>query len=86
MDDNNHGTHVAGTIGAVGDNGQGVAGVNWKASLMGLKFQRADGLGTVADAINAIEFAVRVKKAFAATNGADVRVLNNSWGGEVRSV
>lgn len=80
MDENNHGTHVAGTIGAVGNNGTGVAGVNWTTSLMGIRFQNADGLGTIADAMNAIEFAVQVKKAFAATNGADIRVLNNSWG------
>ena len=65
MDDHDHGTHVAGTIGAVGNNGVGVAGVNWVASLMGLKFLGPDGSGTTADAIDAIEFAIQVKNIFA---------------------
>ena len=82
MDDQNHGTHVAGTIGAVGNNGTGVVGVNQTASMMGLKFLNASGRGTVEDAINAIEFAIQAKAAFAETGGANVRVLNNSWGGD----
>jgi subtilisin family serine protease len=76
MDDNNHGSHVSGTIGAVGNNGVGVAGVNWTTRLMGLKFLGANGSGTTADAITAIDFAVQAKIA-----GVNVRVLNNSWGG-----
>lgn len=79
-DDHNHGTHVAGTIGATGNNTLGVAGVNWTTRLMGLKFLDASGSGTVADAINAIEFAIQAKQAFGATSGANVRVLSNSWG------
>jgi subtilisin family serine protease len=81
LDDNNHGSHVSGTIGAVGNNGTGVVGVNWTASIMGSKFINASGSGTTANAINAIEFAVQTKAAFAATGGANVRVLSNSWGG-----
>src|SRR2546426_7989049 len=81
LDDNDHGSHVSGTIGAVGNNGTGVAGVNWTASIMGSKFLDATGTGTTADAINAIEFVVQAKAAFAATSGANVRVLSNSWGG-----
>jgi subtilisin family serine protease len=81
MDDHSHGTHVAGTIGAVGNDGIGVAGVNWTTRLMGIKFLDASGSGTTADAIAAVEFAIAVKQAFAATGGADVRVLSNSWGG-----
>ena len=81
MDDHNHGTHVAGTIGAAAGNGIGVVGVNWDASLMGLKFLDASGSGTIADAINAIDFAIQTRAAFAAAGGADVRVLSNSWGG-----
>ena len=81
MDDRNHGTHVAGTIGAAGDNGIGIAGVNWHARLMGIKFLDANGSGSIADAIAAIEFAVAAKQAFAATGAADIRVLSNSWGG-----
>jgi subtilisin family serine protease len=81
LDDNDHGSHVAGTIGAVGQNSLGVVGVNWTTSIMGSKFLDATGTGTLADAINAIEFAIQAKAAFASTAGANVRVLNNSWVG-----
>jgi subtilisin family serine protease len=70
-DDNLHGTHVAGTIGAVGNNGVGVAGVNWSVKIMPLKFLGGDGSGTLADAISAILYAANNK----------ARVMNNSWGG-----
>ena len=80
-DDNYHGTHVSGTIGAVGNNAAGVAGVNWSASVMGLKFLDSTGTGNVADAITAIDFAIQTKRAFASTAAANVRVLSNSWGG-----
>ena len=80
FDDHFHGTHVTGTIGAVGNNGIGVAGVNWFASIMGLKFLGSNGSGTLADAINAIEFAVQAKAAFPG-GGANIRVLSNSWAG-----
>jgi subtilisin family serine protease len=81
MDDNNHGTHAAGTIGATGNNGAGVTGVNWATSMMALKFLGANGQGSTSNAINAIEFAIQAKAAFASTGGANVRVLTNSWGG-----
>jgi subtilisin family serine protease len=80
MDDNNHGTHVSGTIGASGNNGVGVVGVNWTASIMASKFLGSTGSGSISDAINAIEFTIQAKKAFSATRGANVRVLSNSWG------
>lgn len=70
MDDHNHGTHVAGTIGAVGDNGVGVAGVNWDVQIMALKFLDASGNGNLSNAIRAINYAV--------ANGATIS--NNSWG------
>lgn len=76
MDDNSHGTHVSGTIGAVGNNGTGVAGVNWTTSIMGLKFLDKNGSGYTSDAVAAIDWAVRAKQ-----SGVNVRVLNNSWGG-----
>ena len=76
MDDEDHGTHVAGTIGAVGNNSKGVTGVNWTTSLMALKFLGADGYGTTADAVAAIDFAIQAK-----IDGVNVRVLSNSWGG-----
>ena len=82
LDDHDHGTHVSGTIGGTGNNGVGVAGVNWTASIMGLKFLSASGSGSIADAISAIQFAIQVKAAFAGTaTPVDVRVLSNSWGG-----
>jgi subtilisin family serine protease len=79
LDDNNHGTHCSGTIGARGNNGTGVAGVNWTTSIMGLKFLTASGSGNTADAIECMQFAVQVKQIFG--GGANIRVLSNSWGG-----
>ena len=76
MDDHYHGTHVSGTIGAVGNNSLGVVGVNWTTSIMGLKFLDYSGSGTTAGAIAAIDFAVQAK-----IDGVNVRVLSNSWGG-----
>ncbi len=70
-DANGHGTHVAGTIAAAGNNGVGVAGVSWAARLMPLRFLDAYGVGDTANAILAIEYA--------GANGA--RIVNNSWGG-----
>ncbi|MEM1170386.1 MAG: S8 family serine peptidase, partial [Cyanobacteria bacterium P01_H01_bin.35] len=66
-----HGTHVAGTIGADGNNGQGVVGVNWNVDLMAIKFLDDNGSGTTFGAIQAIEYATMM--------GADL--TNNSWGG-----
>jgi len=77
MDDQGHGTHVAGTIGAVGDNGVGVAGVNWQVSIMPLKFLGADGSGSTSNAIAAINYATRMRRDF----GVNVVATNNSWGG-----
>lgn len=71
MDDNGHGTHIAGTIGAVGNNATGVAGINWSIQMMPLKFLARDGSGLLSDAIAAIDYA-RV-------NGA--KIINASWGG-----
>jgi len=80
-DDNGHGTHVAGSIGAIGNNTAGVVGVNWATSIMALRFMDNSGTGYISDVVNAIEFAVQVKQIFASTGDADVRVLNNSWSG-----
>lgn len=70
-DGSGHGTHVAGTVGAAGNNGVGVSGVVWQGKLMALKFLSDRGSGYTSDAIRALEYAV--DKA--------VRVSNNSWGG-----
>jgi subtilisin family serine protease len=75
QDDLGHGTHVAGTIAAVGDNGHDVAGVAWRAKVMGVKFLCRDGSGTTADAIRGIEYAL--------AKGA--HIINMSWGGPGRS-
>lgn len=71
MDDNNHGTHCAGTIGAVGNNGIGVVGVNHEVSIVAIKFLGQDGSGSSAGAAAAI--------AYATSLGVDV--MSNSWGG-----
>jgi subtilisin family serine protease len=70
-DDQGHGTHTAGTVGAVGGNGIGVSGVAQKVSIMALKFLSAQGSGTTEDAIKAIDYAT--------DNGA--KIMSNSWGG-----
>ena len=76
MDDQGHGTHVSGTIGAVGNNGIGVAGVNWNVKIMALKFLTAEGSGTDADAVECINYATMMRQ-----RGVNIRLTNNSWGG-----
>jgi subtilisin family serine protease len=71
-----HGTHVAGTIGAIGNNEIGVAGVAWQVKLMSLKFIGKKGTGPTSSAIKAIEYAIDQKK-----RGINVRAINASWGG-----
>ncbi len=77
MDDStvSHGTAVSGVIGAAGNDGMGVTGVNWTTSLLPLKIFNATGAGTVATGIAAIDWAIRAKQA-----GVNIRVLNASWG------
>ncbi len=58
MDDDSHGSHVAGIIGAVGDNSEGVAGINWQVSLMPLKVLAADGFGASSNIVAAIDYAI----------------------------
>ena len=76
-DDNNpfdghfHGTHVSGTIGGAGNNTMGVAGVNWIASIVGIKFLDDGGSGATSDGIDSIYYATLIK----------VRLTSNSWGG-----
>jgi subtilisin family serine protease len=75
-DGNGHGTHVAGTIGAAGNDGRGVAGVNWQVSLLPLKFLGTDGSGSTTGAIAAINYATALRN-----RGVNVVATNNSWGG-----
>lgn len=76
LDDNNHGTHVSGTIGAVGNNGIGVTGVNWNVKLMACKFLDANGSGYISDAIECFQYVKGMK-----ARGANIVATNNSWGG-----
>lgn len=70
LDDNGHGTHAAGVIGGVGNNGIGGTGVNWSVSIMAVKALDRTGYGTTAQVIEGINYA--------AANGADI--INCSWG------
>ncbi|MBC7658317.1 MAG: S8 family serine peptidase [Chitinophagaceae bacterium] len=71
MDDNSHGTHVAGTIGGVGNNGVGVAGVNWAVSMVPIKVFSAAGETTTDILVKGVDYATKL----------GVFVTNNSWGG-----
>lgn len=75
MDDNGHGTHCAGIIGAEGDNERGIAGINWQVEIMPLKFLGRGGFGSTKNAIEAINYAIDRKQ-----KGVNVRVINASWG------
>src|SRR4051812_43848737 len=71
FDENSHGTHVSGTIGATGANGIGVAGVNWNVRIAALRFLDAAGYGDTAEAVKAVLYAA----------AAGIPITNNSWGG-----
>jgi subtilisin family serine protease len=75
-DDHTHGTHVAGTIGAVGNNGVGVVGVNWNVKIMACKFFDASGSATTEGAIECLEYVKMMKE-----RGVNVVATSNSWGG-----
>ncbi len=77
MDDADHGSHTAGTFGAVGNNGIGVAGVNWDVEIMALKFLGAGGGGSTSGAIASIDYITMMKTDY----GVNVVASNNSWGG-----
>lgn len=71
MDDNAHGTHVAGTLGAVGNNGVGISGVAWHVALMPLKILDAEGVGFTSDAAEAVAY----------SNTKNAALTCNAWGG-----
>ena len=71
-----HGTHVSGTIGAKGGNGIGVAGVCWKIKIINAKFLGTNG-GTTADAVKAVDYITSLK----IIDHYRIVATNNSWGG-----
>ena len=76
-DQHGHGTHTAGTIGAVGNNALGVTGVNWNVKLMTIKIYSASGQDTTsAMLINAYNYVTMMK-----LRGVNIKVTNNSYGG-----
>jgi subtilisin family serine protease len=70
-DDHGHGSHCSGTIGAKGDDGKGIVGVNWNTRIMAVKFLDKNGSGTLENAIKGIDYATKM--------GA--KIMSNSWGG-----
>ncbi|MCS7470455.1 S8 family serine peptidase [Stieleria sp. ICT_E10.1] len=81
-----HGTHVAGTIGAVGNNHTGVVGVNWQTSLMSLRILDNNNRSDAGSGLRAVNYAKMMRERHEVdvnnreVQGANVRVLNNSWG------
>lgn len=73
LDDNKHGTFVAGVMGAVGNNARGITGVAWRTQLLPVKFIHAGGWGTVAQLITGLDWIVKAKQA-----GVDIGVVNDS--------
>jgi subtilisin family serine protease len=76
MDDHGHGSHTSGTFAGVGNNGLGVAGVNWNAKILACKFLASNGSGSDANAIGCFNYIVALRQ-----HGINIRVANNSWGG-----
>jgi len=71
FDDHGHGTHTSGTIGALGDNGVGITGINWNVKIVCIKFLSSGGSGSTAGAISSVDYATQM--------GVDL--TSNSWGG-----
>ncbi len=81
-DDDGHGTHTAGTIGAIGGNGVGVAGVSWNVGIMALKFLDKSGSGSLANAVKALDYYTAASANDRAHDGpSEFLGTNNSWGG-----
>ena len=77
MDDNGHDTGTAGVIGAVGNNGQGIAGLNWNVQIMALKSHNNLGWAYDSAVIECFEYVIMMKK-----RGVNIRITNNSYGGD----
>ena len=76
MDDHYHGTHCAGTIGAVGNNGVGIVGVAWNVKIIACKFLSASGSGSIAGAIQCLDYLTNLKN----IAGIPIAATSNSWG------
>ncbi len=76
FDANGHGTHVAGIIGATGNNGKGISGTDWRVSIVGCRFIDATGYGSDSDAITCLDYAAALKR-----EGVNLVAINSSWGG-----
>lgn len=83
LDDNAHGTHVAGTIGADGNNSIGIVGVAQDVQIAGCKFLSASGSGATSDAIECLQYFAALKSR--SVNPVNIVATNNSWGGSSRS-
>jgi subtilisin family serine protease len=81
FDDNGHGTHVSGTIGALGGNGTGVIGVSPNVQIMALKFLSGSGSGSTSGAIKAVDYYSNAAAAASTSEFSDFIATNNSWGG-----
>jgi subtilisin family serine protease len=79
FDGDGHGTHVSGTIGAIGNNNVGVVGVNWSVKIGHCKFLSDFGSGTTAGAISCLQYILNLKQTGNPAN--DIIATNNSWGG-----
>jgi len=76
LDDNGHGTHCAGIVGASANNAIGVAGVAWNVKMVGAKFLSSTGSGSLSNAVKALNYGTMLRN-----SGHKVVVSNNSWGG-----
>jgi subtilisin family serine protease len=77
MDENGHGTHTSGTIGAVGNNSLGVVGVNWNVQIMAIKIYNPSTYGTTSAMLVSAYNYIRMMK----NRGVNIRITNNSYGG-----
>jgi subtilisin family serine protease len=83
LDDHRHGSHCAGTIAGRGNNGKGVAGVNWQAKLIACKFLSATGSGATADAVECLDYLHGLRTR--GVNPVNIVATSNSWGGSTFS-
>lgn len=76
VDSNRHGSHVSGTIGAVGDNGIGVSGVFWRGEIIACRAFDNRGVGVLANLLFCMDYAIALKR-----SGVNLVATNNSYGG-----